>query len=105
MSATLHQQGSETVMVMDFGVLKSFLKPLVEDYLDHYFLNESLNLESPTSEAIAAWIFQQLQAKGLPGLHSVEIFETCTSSARYYAPELTEIGMMITSTDLSHTQH
>ena len=90
-SEQLKTSGSETGMVMDFGVLKAYLNPLVKDYLDHYFLNESLGLENPTSEAIAAWIFQKLEEKGLPGLHSVEILETCTSAARYFSPKLSSL--------------
>jgi len=41
-------------------------------------------MESPTSEAIAEWIAQQLLARGLKELHSVEIRETCTSGTRYF---------------------
>lgn len=87
-SDQLKTHGSETGMVMDFGTLKAYLDPLVKEYLDHHYLNDSLGLESPTSEAIAAWIFQKLADQGLPGLHSVEILETCTSAARYFAPQL-----------------
>ena len=90
-SDQLKTQGSETGMVMDFGTLKAYLDPLVKDYLDHYYLNDSLGLESPTSEAIAAWIFQKLADQGLPGLHSVEILETCTSAARYFSPQLSSL--------------
>ncbi|ELR99252.1 6-carboxytetrahydropterin synthase QueD [Gloeocapsa sp. PCC 73106] len=77
--------GPEQGMVLDFGKIKQYLKPLLEDYLDHHYLNETTGLENPTSEAIAQWIFTQLKAKGLPGLHAVEIRETCTSGA-YYQP-------------------
>ncbi len=87
----LKTEGSETGMVMDFSVLKAHLDPLVKNYLDHYFLNESLGMESPTSEAIAAWIFEQLETAGVPGLHSVEVLETCTSAARYFSPRLSSL--------------
>ncbi|MEB3250212.1 MAG: 6-carboxytetrahydropterin synthase QueD [Merismopediaceae bacterium] len=76
--------GEEQGMVMDFGRLQDYLTPLLEDYLDHYYLNETLGMESPTSEAIAEWIAQQLLARGLKELHSVEIRETCTSGTRYF---------------------
>jgi 6-pyruvoyltetrahydropterin/6-carboxytetrahydropterin synthase len=46
-------------------------------------LNESLGLESPTSEEVARWVFDQLEKAGMPGLVAVEIQETCTSGARY----------------------
>lgn len=77
--------GPEQGMVMDFGKIKQYLKPLLEEYLDHHYLNETTGLENPTSEAIAQWIFTKLEAMGLPGLHAVEIRETCTSGA-YYQP-------------------
>lgn len=79
----LQTQGAKQGMVMDYGEMKKYLQPLLEDYLDHHYLNETTGLESPTSEAIARWVFDRLDAAGLEGLHSVEIRETCTSSARY----------------------
>lgn len=90
-SDCLKTTGSETGMVMDFSVLKAHLDPLVKNYLDHYYLNDSLDLESPTSEAIAAWIFAKLEEAGVPGLHSVEVLETCTSAARYFSPRLSTL--------------
>lgn len=75
--------GSKQGMVMDFAEIKQYLQPLIDNYLDHYYLNESLALENPTSEEIARWLFKQLKLAGLPGLHSVEIRETCTSGCLY----------------------
>lgn len=77
--------GPKQGMVMDFGDLKAHLTPLVEEYLDHYYLNDSLGMESPTSEAIAQWIFEQLRSRGLAGVVAVEICETCTSGCIYRA--------------------
>ncbi|MCW6039037.1 6-carboxytetrahydropterin synthase QueD [Spirulina subsalsa FACHB-351] len=76
-------QGPKQGMIQDFGDLKAYLKPLVEEFLDHHYLNETTGLESPTSEAIAQWVYERLEAAGLPGLHAVEIHETCTSAARF----------------------
>jgi 6-pyruvoyltetrahydropterin/6-carboxytetrahydropterin synthase len=70
-------------MVMDYGDIKKSIQPLLDDYLDHYYLNESTGLENPTSEAIAKWIFEKLEASGLLGLYAVEIRETCTSECTY----------------------
>jgi 6-pyruvoyltetrahydropterin/6-carboxytetrahydropterin synthase len=78
----LKTTGPESGMVMDFGCLAEAVKPMVEDYLDHYCLNESLGLESPTSETIAQWIFRHLSAKNLP-ITTVTIEETCTSVCTY----------------------
>lgn len=70
-------------MVMDYGDIKQAMKPLLDSYLDHYYLNESIPaLESPTSETLAQWIYNQLRPH-LPGLVAVEIDETCTSRCRY----------------------
>ncbi len=82
----LQTSGPQQGMVMDFGQITTILEPLVENYLDHYYLNESTGLENPTSEAIAAWVYEKLSQAGLEGLHSVEIQETCTSAARYFNP-------------------
>jgi 6-pyruvoyltetrahydropterin/6-carboxytetrahydropterin synthase len=82
-SDRLIQEGVKQGMVMDFGDIQDYLNPLLENYLDHYYLNETTGLENPTCEAIAQWIFEKLEAAGLPGLQGVEIRETCTSGARY----------------------
>lgn len=80
---SLIPDGAKQGMLMDFGEISAYIDPLVEKYLDHYYLNETLPLESPTSEAIARWIYEQLAAAGLPGLVAVEIRETCTSGCVY----------------------
>lgn len=78
----LEASGPKSGMVMDFADLSAAIRPLVEDRLDHYFLNESLMLESPTSEAIAKWLFDELRLRGVP-VTSVAIEETCTSRCVY----------------------
>ncbi|WP_017303815.1 6-carboxytetrahydropterin synthase QueD [Spirulina subsalsa] len=79
----LIREGAKQGMIQDFGDLKAYLKPLLEEFLDHHYLNETTGLESPTSEAIAQWVYERLEAAGLQGLHAVEIHETCTSAARF----------------------
>ncbi len=79
----LHEIGPQQGMVMDFGEINDYIDPLLENFLDHYYLNETTGLESPTSEAIAQWIFEKLESAKLPGLCMVEIRETCTSGAQY----------------------
>lgn len=79
----LIESGPKQGMVMDFGDIKGYLKPIVEEFLDHHYLNESLGLENPTSEEVARWVFERLETAGMPGLSAVEIRETCTSGARY----------------------
>jgi 6-pyruvoyltetrahydropterin/6-carboxytetrahydropterin synthase len=78
----LEASGPSTGMVMDFGYIAAAVKPLVADFLDHHFLNESLEMESPTSEAVAQWVFMRLQSAGL-SVSAVTIEETCTSVCTY----------------------
>jgi 6-pyruvoyltetrahydropterin/6-carboxytetrahydropterin synthase len=73
-------------IVVDFDYISKVVKPLVEDKLDHWYLNESLNTDSPSSEFVAKWIYDYLKPyfQG-PNyyLKAVEVSETCTSSCRY----------------------
>ncbi|NEP03391.1 MAG: 6-carboxytetrahydropterin synthase QueD [Okeania sp. SIO2G4] len=78
----LVNSGGKQGMIMDYGDIKKHLKPLLDDYLDHYHLNETTGLVNPTSEAIAKWIYEQLENK-IPGLVAVRIDETCTSQCIY----------------------
>ncbi len=75
--------GPKSGMVMDFHDLKAYLTPLLENYLDHHYLNKTTGLENPTSEALARWIYGYFARLGLPGLDAVEIRETCTSGCVY----------------------
>jgi 6-pyruvoyltetrahydropterin/6-carboxytetrahydropterin synthase len=79
----LIDSGSKQGMIMDYGEIKSYLKPLLDDFLDHHYLNETTGLINPTSEELAKWIFERLETANLPGLYAVEIRETCTSGAKY----------------------
>jgi len=81
---TVHVEGPvepDTGWVMDFGDLKTAFEP-VRKQLDHYYLNEIEGLDNPTSEILAAWIWDRLTA-GLPGLSAVTVRETCTSGCTY----------------------
>ncbi len=81
--AELRETGAKQGMVIDYSDLKAAVQPLVDDFLDHWHLNDSLKMESPTSERVAHWVFHQLQPK-LPGLVSVGIEETCTAHCEYW---------------------
>ena len=67
--------------VQDFAEVKAAFQPLY-DQLDHHYLNEVPGLENPTSEQLAIWIWDRLQAV-LPRLSAVVVHETCTSGCRY----------------------
>jgi len=70
--------------LIDYGDMKRAIAP-VEDALDHRLLNEVDGLENPTSEVIAAWIWNRL-APSLPMLAEVVVRETCTSRCEYRGP-------------------
>lgn len=73
-------------MLLDYGDISDIVKPFVEDKLDHHFLNETLETDSPTSEYIASycfgWFSGEFGKKGVE-LRAVRISETCTSEAIY----------------------
>jgi 6-pyruvoyltetrahydropterin/6-carboxytetrahydropterin synthase len=73
--------GAHTGWVMDFSDIKVVFKPVLEQ-LDHYYLNDIPGLENPTSENLARWIWERV-LPALPGLHAVEVRETCTSGCVY----------------------
>lgn len=66
--------------VMDFADLKAACRD-VHDALDHRYLNEIPGLENPTSEVVAAWIWDRLWSR-VP-LSAVQVRETCTSGCIY----------------------
>lgn len=79
----LVESGSKQDMVMDFKEIKDYLNPLIEGYLDHHHLNSTTQLENPTSERVAQWVYERLEDGGLKGLIAVCIQETCTSRCFY----------------------
>ncbi|NJL83419.1 MAG: 6-carboxytetrahydropterin synthase QueD [Chloroflexaceae bacterium] len=89
----LVENGPKEGMVIDYSDIKNYIKPLLEDYLDHYFLNETTGLAAPTSENLAQWIYEKLEAAGMPGLIAVRIDETCTSLCVYSKSKLADFVM------------
>jgi 6-pyruvoyltetrahydropterin/6-carboxytetrahydropterin synthase len=70
----------ETGWVMDFAEIKAAWA-LLDDLLDHRYLNEVDGLDNPTSENLARWIWARLVGD-LP-LSAVTVRETCTSGCTY----------------------
>lgn len=68
---------SDAGMVMDFADVSKVVKPLINEKLDHYRLNDSLGMENPTAERIVLWIAEQLQPE-LPDLIELRLYETAT---------------------------
>jgi 6-pyruvoyltetrahydropterin/6-carboxytetrahydropterin synthase len=91
---TVHLKGPVdpvTGWLIDFGDLKAVVKPIINDHLDHYFLNEVVGLENPTSENLAIWLWNKIKPK-LPLLYKITVFETCSSSCVYKGPNLESSG-------------
>jgi 6-pyruvoyltetrahydropterin/6-carboxytetrahydropterin synthase len=87
--AELHVTGPvdpHTGWVMDFAEVRERFEPLRRT-LDHNFLNEIHGLENPTSENIAAWIWERLRPT-LPLLSAVVVHETCNARCIYAMPPL-----------------
>lgn len=89
----LKKTGPKQGMLLDFKTVSAAVAPLVEDKLDHHFLNETLPMENPTSEEVAAWLYDELEPKLLE-LYAVEIEETCTSKCRYCPSEGNLLGSL-----------
>lgn len=70
--------------VIDFAHIKDACKPVI-DRLDHYYLNDIPGLENPTSERLAAWVWNELAAS-LPMMSAIMVRETCTSGCVYRGP-------------------
>ena len=67
--------------VMDYADISKAFLPIWKK-LDHFYLNEIPGLKNPTSENIAAWIWQRLKPR-LPLLIEVSVAETCTAKCVY----------------------
>ncbi len=77
----------ETGMVIDFALVKDYLKQVLE-LVDHKYLNEvpPFDTLNPTSENIARYIFEKLSSKldkKKCSLKKVSVWETDTSRASY----------------------
>jgi 6-pyruvoyltetrahydropterin/6-carboxytetrahydropterin synthase len=81
-SSHLITSGPMKNMVTDFANISKFVKPMIEQYFDHKWLNDTLESDSPSAEYIAYWIFHYLKPH-LPGLHAITVCETETAAATY----------------------
>lgn len=79
----LTPDGPKAGMLLDYSTIKEQVDPIVERYLDHWHLNESLNTDRPTSEFVAGWVYRYLRACFDQSLAlSVTVHETCTASCK-----------------------
>ena len=70
--------------LVDYAEIKAAYAP-VRDRLDHHYLNEIEGLENPTSEVLAAWLYERIKP-ALPSLVRITVAETCTSRCVYEGP-------------------
>jgi 6-pyruvoyltetrahydropterin/6-carboxytetrahydropterin synthase len=66
---------------LDFDEIAAHWQPL-HALLHHNCLNDVEGLENPTSELIAAWIWQRLRP-GLPALSWITVYETTTAGCHF----------------------
>ena len=72
----------KTGWLYDFGDISKVVRPIIEDELDHRYLNEIEGLENPTSERIAEWLWQRLK-QPIAGLQEIVVHETDTARCSY----------------------
>jgi len=70
-----------TGWLVDYGVLDEIVRPLL-DRLDHHYLNEIEGLDNPTSEVLAAWLWERLRGP-IPQLQAVILYETVDARCIY----------------------
>jgi len=84
-SAELQSEGPKQGMIVDYGDMKGIIKPIVDKYLDHHYLNDTLEIESPTSEEVARWLWNILRSNPVLVAFDIVVIieETCTSKCSY----------------------
>ena len=70
--------------VIDYGAITAAIEPL-RARLDHRCLNEIDGLNNPTSENLAVWLWQHLEA-AIPGLTAIEVREMAGLGCIYRGP-------------------
>ncbi|WP_241760467.1 6-carboxytetrahydropterin synthase QueD [Dethiosulfovibrio peptidovorans] len=81
LAVTLNGRSDDEDMVFDFTELKRIVSEKILTELDHAYLNDVM--DQPTAENIALWVWRKLdESVKRPNceLHSVQIWETATSS-------------------------
>ncbi|WP_342375005.1 6-carboxytetrahydropterin synthase QueD [Myxococcus stipitatus] len=74
--------------IVDFSELNTAWQAL-HAQLDHRLLNDVEGLENPTSELLAAWVYERLSFPNFPAARVVKlrVSETCTSQCTVYPAE------------------
>ena len=71
----------DTGWVLDYHDLKKAVEPVIGQ-VDHRLLNEVPGLDNPTSEVLAAWLWDRIKPH-LPLLSRIELKETPSSGVIY----------------------
>jgi len=79
---TLRNQELAHGMVTNFTNIKIAFKKYIDEVYDHHFLNDLMD-DIPTAENMAKKFYQILK-KEFEDLYSIKIWETDTSSAKYW---------------------
>ncbi len=84
----LHVSGEvdpDSGWVIDFAELQNPANAVIAE-LEHQYLNEIDGLPNPTSENLAIWIWDKVQAS-VPSLSTVMVSEGADRGCRYNGPE------------------
>ena len=89
MAVTIDGTPDEEGMIVDFIELKGIVKAEILSKFDHAYLNEII--PQPTAENIARYVFERLDGPVRAdnrALHSVQVWETATSSVIFFREDL-----------------
>jgi 6-pyruvoyltetrahydropterin/6-carboxytetrahydropterin synthase len=84
----IHVRGNvdpNTGWVLDFSDIDAPANE-IKDALDHRYLNDVPGLSNPTSECVAIWIWEKLEAS-IAGLNKVVVMEGTDRGCTYFGPE------------------
>lgn len=88
-------------MLIDFGKVKAAVNNLIDVYLDHYQINDTLNEANPTAEFLAKWLydslydwFKEMYTKDLAPM--IELVRVCVWESPEccvkYSPSMKSVG-------------
>lgn len=78
----LDNVGSKEGMVLDFYDISAAVNPLLNEFLDHQNLNDTLECV-PTAEKIAEWVYNKIKPKFNGMLEAVILSETSSCEVIY----------------------
>ena len=82
-----NNQLNEEGMIIDFGDLKEIINRIVDEQLDHTYLNDFFTVP-PTAEHMVMWIVEEFEKRNLTNtcqLLRVRLWETSNSYAEWRA--------------------